>query len=174
MVYLKGRADGMSVDIVLIMRRHQPDGYDCPFCRLLRGEATDLSTPAGIVAQHERVAVIVNPASWNGRPSNLMVVPTQHVENLYELPDDLSTHLLPAARRAASALVAVDQCDGIAVRQNNEPAGGQDVWHLHVHVISCWQGEEFNLAEATRRLTRLAEQRERAAALRAAYSAVPS
>jgi histidine triad (HIT) family protein len=26
-------------------------------------------------------------------------------------------------------------CDGITTRQNNEPAGGQDVWHLHVHVI---------------------------------------
>ncbi|MEQ7124276.1 HIT domain-containing protein [Actinopolymorpha sp. B11F2] len=153
------------------MHRHEPNEYACPFCRLLRGEDTDISTPGGIVHQDEHIGVIVNPTSWNGRPGQLMVIPTRHVENLYALPDDLGARLLPAARRAAAALLAIDQCDGIAVRQHNEPAGGQDVWHLHIHVISCWHGEEFGAAGATRRITTLVEQHERAAALRPAYAA---
>lgn len=151
------------------MRSHEPVGYDCPFCRLLRGENTPISTPAGIVHQDDHVGVIVNPASWNGRSSNLMVVPTLHVENLYELPDEVGAHLFPAARRAAAALRAVDGCDGIVLRQHNEPAGGQDVWHLHVHVIPSWLNEASSGPGGTRRWTSLADQQQRAASLRAAY-----
>jgi hypothetical protein len=32
-------------------------------------------------------------------------------------------------------IVAVTDCEGISTRQHNEPAGHQDVWHLHVHVF---------------------------------------
>ncbi|MGH3488260.1 MAG: HIT family protein [Actinopolymorphaceae bacterium] len=155
------------------MRRHEPEGYDCPFCRLLRRADTEQEVPGGIVHVDDHLGVIVNHTSWNGRPSSLMVVPRLHVENLYALPDDLGPHLLRAARRSASALLVVDQCDGIAVRQHNEPAGGQDVWHLHIHVISSWHGEEYGAACATRRLTSPAEQHERSAALRPVYAAVP-
>jgi histidine triad (HIT) family protein len=155
------------------MRRHEPDGYDCPFCRKLRRVDADADAPVGLVHIDDQVGVIVNHTSWNGRPSSLMVVPRLHVENLYALPDALGSHLLRAARRSAYALLTVDQCDGIAVRQHNEPAGGQDVWHLHIHVISSWHGEEFGAAGATRRVTSPAEQDERSAALRPAYLAAP-
>jgi histidine triad (HIT) family protein len=34
-------------------------------------------------------------------------------------------------------------CDGISLRQHNEPAGDQDVWHLHVHVFPRHQGDHL-------------------------------
>lgn len=40
----------------------------------------------------------------------------------------------PSATRAL-ALKAALSCDGISTRQQNEPAGDQDVWHYHVHVF---------------------------------------
>jgi histidine triad (HIT) family protein len=34
-------------------------------------------------------------------------------------------------------------CDGISIRQHNEPAGYQDVWHYHVHVTPRYLDDEF-------------------------------
>jgi histidine triad (HIT) family protein len=34
-------------------------------------------------------------------------------------------------------------CDGTSLRQHNEPAGNQDVWHHHVHVFPRFTGDEL-------------------------------
>jgi histidine triad (HIT) family protein len=34
-------------------------------------------------------------------------------------------------------------CEGTSIRQHNEPAGGQDVWHLHVHVLPRHDGDRL-------------------------------
>nr|WP_249273721.1 hypothetical protein [Agreia sp. VKM Ac-1783] len=39
-------------------------------------------------------------------------------------------------------------CEGTSVRQHNEPADGQDVWHLHVHVFPRWSGDELYRRDA--------------------------
>jgi histidine triad (HIT) family protein len=36
-------------------------------------------------------------------------------------------------------------CDGISIRQHNEPAGYQDVWHYHIHVTPRYLNNEFYL-----------------------------
>ncbi|HEY8457834.1 MAG TPA: hypothetical protein VIL34_19735 [Actinopolymorphaceae bacterium] len=52
----------------MVVRTHEPDGYDCPICRLLRGEATSLTTPDNIVRREEQTAVIVPPPLVGGQP----------------------------------------------------------------------------------------------------------
>ena len=47
--------------------------------------------------------------------------------------------------------------EGIHIRQNNEPAAGQDVFHLHLHVIPRYQGDGFD----TKRYERLPLQKRR-------------
>ena len=44
-------------------------------------------------------------------------------------------------RRVAVAIRTGYPRDGMTVRQNNEPAGGQDVWHLHTHMIPIGDGK---------------------------------
>jgi histidine triad (HIT) family protein len=39
----------------------------------------------------------------------------------------------------------VYRCDGVSTRQHNEPAGDQDVWHLHVHVFPRYEGDQLYL-----------------------------
>lgn len=36
-------------------------------------------------------------------------------------------------------------CDGISIRQHNEPGGDQDVWHMHIHVLPRYTGDELYL-----------------------------
>src|SRR6266481_4277093 len=49
-------------------------------------------------------------------------------------PDDLA-HVMEVAQKIAKASVEVFAADGITIQQFNEGAGGQVVFHLHVHVI---------------------------------------
>ena len=70
-------------------------------------------------------------------PGRALVIPLAHFKNIYTLPDDLAGRIAGIARRVAIAMRRGHPCDGVTVRQNNEPAGGQDVWHLHTHVVPC-------------------------------------
>jgi histidine triad (HIT) family protein len=153
-----------------VIRSHEPDGYQCPFCTLLRGDSTPISTPENLVYRDEATAVVVSPFWWETNPVNLLVVPVEHIENLYALPAALGSPLLDTARRAALALIEVYGCEGTSLRQHNEPAGSQDAWHLHVHVVPRWNGDAFQRGEHVMRPVPLAEQHEHAARVRAASS----
>jgi histidine triad (HIT) family protein len=86
------------------------------------------------------------------------------VRDLYTLPDDLAAPVLLAVRATARAVKEVFRADGITVRQNNEAAGGQDVFHFHIHVVPRFHGDDFDTAryETVDEVTRSAQ----AAALR--------
>jgi histidine triad (HIT) family protein len=46
-------------------------------------------------------------------------------------------------QRIATAMRKAYECPGTSMRQHNEPAGGQDVWHFHVHVFPRWAGDRL-------------------------------
>lgn len=109
----------------------------------------------------------VSPRWWPGSPGHVIVVPTVHVENLYDVPDALGGPLFAAARRAALALKAAYGCPGTSTRQHNEPAGDQEVWHVHWHVLPRWPGDAVDGSPAWAPPEEMAE---RAVQLRAAYA----
>ena len=79
---------------------------------------------------------------WHpANPGKALVIPLEHHENLYTLPDELAGRVARTVRRVAVAIRTGYPSDGVTVRQNNEPAGGQDVWHLHTHVIPRYTGD---------------------------------
>ena len=109
---------------------HKPPGYACPFCAIAGGEEPEFT--AWRTAQ-----VFVQVAKhWDLEgPGRALVIPTNHYENIYALPDDVAGQIARIVRLVATAMRRGYPCDGVAIRQNNEPAGGQDVWHLHTHVV---------------------------------------
>ena len=81
--------------------------------------------------------MVQSGAGW-GRPGNpgaALVIPRGHHENLYDLPDEVGHAVWDLTRQVAAAMREACDCAGISTRQHNDPAGGQDVWHLHVHVF---------------------------------------
>jgi len=63
------------------------------------------------------------------------VLPKSPARNLFDVaPDDLAA-VAKVAQRIAQAAMPVFAADGVTVQQFNEGAGGQVVFHLHVHVI---------------------------------------
>ena len=113
--------------------KHEPEGYDCPFCRLAAGHL-----PERVVHRTEDVMVLVNIKWWPNNRGGLLVVPVEHHENVFDLPPDLGTPIQWAIRQSATALKSAFGCDGVSTRQHNEPAGNQDVWHHHTHVFPRW------------------------------------
>ncbi|MCY3783004.1 MAG: HIT family protein [Chloroflexi bacterium] len=127
---------------------HAPPGYDCPFCAIAAGAESEFTAwrDAHVVVQISRRHSPDSPQV----PGNALVIPRAHYENLYALPDDLASRVAQVARRVAIAMRTGYPCDGVTVRQNNEPAGGQDVWHLHTHVIPRHTGDRVTQSRGGR------------------------
>ena len=101
---------------------------DCPFCRIASGEAA-----ASIVYEDKNVLAFMDlsPAIVG----HTLVVPREHWENIYEVPEETLTKLIAVVKRVSVAIKKTFDADGIKVIQNNGRAAGQMVFHLHFHVI---------------------------------------
>jgi histidine triad (HIT) family protein len=94
-----------------------------------------------------------------------LVIPKAPSRNILDIPaKDLSAVYATVQRVAKAAMRAFD-ADGVTIQQFNEPAGGQVVFHTHVHVIPRKEGvalkphtgeraDEAVLAEQAERLRR--------------------
>ena len=105
-------------------------GYDPNnvFAKILRGEL-----PAHKVYEDDKTFAFLD--IMPRAPGHTLVIPKVPVRNLLDIaPDDLA-HLIKATQTIARAAVKVFAADGLTVQQFNEPAGGQVVFHLHIHVI---------------------------------------
>lgn len=125
------------------MESHEPPGYQCPFCNLLAGHSDGVTKVEDIVRRTEQAAAFVSPRWWPHNAGHVLVVPTAHHENLYSIPADAYRAVGDLVREVAVAIRATYGCDGVSTRQHNEPAGNQDVWHLHVHVFPRYEGDRL-------------------------------
>ena len=127
------------------MDNHAPQDYVCPFCSLIEGVENESvhSRRDDFIFQDDTVIAIVSSHQWPNTPGNVLIIPREHHENIYDLPQHLGAHVQRVARLVALTMKEVYRCDGVSTRQHNEPAGNQDVWHYHVHVTPRYQGDDF-------------------------------
>ena len=98
------------------------------FAKIIRGEL-----PTYKVYEDDRSIAFLD--IMPRAPGHTLVIPKAPARNLLDIkPDDLS-HVMYVAQKIAHAGMKAFDADGITVQQFNEPAGGQVVFHLHVHVI---------------------------------------
>ncbi|RUQ87159.1 HIT family protein [Labedella gwakjiensis] len=125
----------MSADGRRPLAVHEPAGYPCPFCALLRGEPMTAPRLEDVVAERERAVAFISPRWWARNTGHVLVVPRTHIENLYDVSSSDLHGVMDLVQEVARAMRATYGCSGVSTRQHNEPDGGQDVWHLHVHVF---------------------------------------
>jgi histidine triad (HIT) family protein len=105
------------------------DERDCIFCKIARGELD-----AEVVHDEDEVLAFKD---INGRaPVHVLVVPRQHVASLEEvtsLPERVARRLFEVSSEVAQKLGVGES--GYAVRINNGPDAGQEIFHLHLHVL---------------------------------------
>jgi histidine triad (HIT) family protein len=54
---------------------------------------------------------------------------------VYDISDNVLAKIHVFSKQLALAMKELYSCDGVSIRQHNEPAGYQEVWHYHLHVI---------------------------------------
>jgi histidine triad (HIT) family protein len=98
------------------------------FAKILRGEV-----PSHKVYEDDRAFAFLD--IMPRAPGHTLVIPKAPARNILDVaPDDLA-HVMKAVQKVARAGMKVFGADGVTVQQFSEPAGGQVVFHLHVHVM---------------------------------------
>jgi histidine triad (HIT) family protein len=98
------------------------------FAKILRGEV-----PAHKVYEDEKTLAFLD--IMPRAPGHALVLPKAPARNILDVaPDDLA-HVMKMAQKIARAGIKAFNADGVTIQQFNEAAGGQAVFHLHVHVI---------------------------------------
>lgn len=98
------------------------------FAKIIRGEL-----PCHKVYENDRVLAFLD--IMPRAPGHTLVIPKAPARNILDAtPEDLGA-IAVAGQKIAQAAMKVFDADGITVQQFNEGAGGQVVFHLHLHII---------------------------------------
>jgi histidine triad (HIT) family protein len=127
------------------MYNHAPENYICPFCLLIQGIKSEhvYSIQSDIVYYDDAITALISSHQWPNNHGNVIIVPNEHFENIYDLPLRYAHDIHKMAKRLAIAMKMVYSCDGVSTRQHNEPAGNQDVWHYHLHVTPRYKNDNY-------------------------------
>ena len=115
---------------------------NCIFCKIIKKEI-----PGYILDENEDVIVFM---SLENHP---LIVTKKHVPDIYTLDEKLGAEVMKESLKIAKAVKKGLSCDGIYVTQANEPAGGQDVFHYHMHIYPRWDDKrQWESDEENRKL----------------------
>ena len=105
-----------------------------PFAKILRGEVPCYKVHED---DHTLAFLDIMPRC----PGHTLVIPKAAARNILDISADDYAHVARSAHRMARAGMKAFKADGITVQQFNEPAGGQVVFHLHMHVMprTAWR-----------------------------------
>jgi histidine triad (HIT) family protein len=112
------------------MARYDPDNV---FAKILRGEI-----PSHKVFEDERAFAFLDimPRS----PGHTLVIPKSAARNILDVDPDDFADVAKVAQKIAKAAMKVFDAQGVTLQQFSEPAGGQVVFHLHVHILPRQDG----------------------------------
>jgi histidine triad (HIT) family protein len=101
---------------------------DCIFCQIVRKEA-----PSSVVYEDSDILAFmdIRPVS----EGHTLIITKQHYENIFDTPEEQIAIAHKITQRIANAVKKVTKADGISIVQQNGKAAGQEVFHLHIHVI---------------------------------------
>jgi histidine triad (HIT) family protein len=111
---------------------------DCIFCAILAGRA-----PRSVVYEDEDVVVFMD--LFPVHPGHALIVPRRHIEDLESCPGELAGRLFELSGKIAPAVVRATDAAGFNVWTANGKAAGQEVFHLHLHVLPRYDDDTFGL-----------------------------
>jgi histidine triad (HIT) family protein len=69
-----------------------------------------------------------------------LVIPKVPVRNILDAPDSVLSTLYTTVAKVGRAAKSAYDADGLTIQQFNETAGGQMIFHMHVHIIPRFEG----------------------------------
>ncbi|MBU2483461.1 MAG: HIT family protein [Alphaproteobacteria bacterium] len=103
------------------------------FAKILRGEL-----PAERLYEDEHTLAIMDIMPRGA--GHCLVIPKAPARNILDVELDSLSQVMATTQKMARAVIRAFNADGVTIQQFNESAGGQVVFHLHVHVIPRFEG----------------------------------
>ena len=111
---------------------------NCIFCKIANGEI-----PSKTIYEDEdyRVILDLGPATRG----HALILPKQHYQNLFELPEEKASGVFVLAKKLATQMKENLEADGFNIVQNNGIEAGQTVFHFHMHLIPRYKNDGQNI-----------------------------
>ena len=106
---------------------------DNVFAKILRGELPSHK----LYEDDETFALMDIMPRGDG---HCLVIPKKPARNILDVEEDSLAAVMRTVQKLARATKAAFNADGVTIQQFNEQAGGQVVFHLHVHIIPRFEG----------------------------------
>ena len=101
---------------------------DCIFCKIIAGDI-----PSATIYENDEFKVILD--RFPSGEGHALILPKNHVANIFEIDPEQAGRLFALAAKLAKAMKEVLGFEHMNILQNNGPAAGQSVFHLHFHVL---------------------------------------
>ena len=109
----------------------------CVFCEIVSG-----TLPASLVHEDAATVAFMDRRQPNAElGGHILVVPRRHVESVYELDPETGARLMETVVRIANAVRRSFSPAGLSIWQSNGVAAGQEVPHVHFHVLARAPGD---------------------------------
>jgi len=109
----------------------------CIFCQIVTGES-----PASVIYRDARVIAFMDISPVN--PDHLRVIPIAHTTYLYHLDEQTGMRVFNVSHRLAQTVRDSDVCsEGVNLFLADGVAAGQEVFHVHMHVISPFEDDQM-------------------------------
>ena len=109
----------------------------CNFCKMINREL-----PISVIYEDEKVISFMDIQPIN--PGHLLIIPKIHATYLKNLQSEIGGHMFKTAMRMSEALRASNiRCEGVNLFLADGEVAGQDVFHVHLHVIPRFRGDGF-------------------------------
>lgn len=106
------------------------------FAKILRGEI-----PAFKVYEDERTLAFMDAMPQS--EGHTLVIPKTNARNFFDIDAVALADLIQKTQHVAKAVRKAFAPDGIRIIQFNEPAAGQTVFHIHFHIVPCYEGKDL-------------------------------
>ncbi|MFC2106527.1 HIT family protein [Candidatus Bipolaricaulota bacterium] len=116
---------------------------ECVFCRIITGEL-----PASFVYEDAIMCAFLDIQPIN--PGHLLVVPRIHADAMKALPREVARHMMEVAQQLMNGLREANlRCEGVNLFLADGEDAGQEVAHVHLHVIPRSKDDGFGFRFAS-------------------------
>jgi histidine triad (HIT) family protein len=109
---------------------------DNVFAKILRGEI-----PAFKVYEDARALAFMDAMPQS--EGHTLVIPKVEARNLFDIEPGALAELMKTTQRVARGVRKAFNPAGMRIIQFNEPAAGQTVFHIHFHIVPCYEGVDL-------------------------------
>ena len=112
---------------------YDPDNI---FAKILRGEL-----PSHKLYEDDETFVFLD--IMPRADGHCLVIPKTPCRNILDASEDQMAAVMRTTQKVARAVMAAFGADGVTLQQFNEAAGGQEVFHLHMHILPRREGDRL-------------------------------